>query len=133
MVVELIYRETLDVLQNEEAKQYLDSALSVINFMEKNNLDDINGCDRYFMALDFSEHITYRVLYGENNHCRALHSCIGRLPSIGNALCYFSKNRRNIEITLLDKKNDMYFSLDLYTSTLNSVRTGVTFDTEKFG
>lgn len=131
MVVELIYKETLGILQNEEAKQYLDSALDVINFMEKNNLDDINSCGRYYMALDFSKHITYHVLYGENNHCRALHSCIGRLPSAGDVRCYFSKNGRNIEITLLDSDNDIYFSLDLYTSTLNFARTGVTFNTEK--
>lgn len=130
MVVELVFRETLDVMRDEKAKWYLDRALNVINFMERNDLEGINNRDTWFMALDFSR-VYYKNLYGENNHCRALASCKGRLPSAGNTLCYFSSICDNIEVALIDKENGVYFSLDLYTSTLAHLATGVMFDTEK--
>lgn len=38
MVVELIYRETLDILQDSKVKPYIKNALEVINFMVMNNL-----------------------------------------------------------------------------------------------
>lgn len=132
MVVELIYRETLDILQESKAKSYIKSALDIINFMVDNNLDSINGCGHYFMALSFDECIYSPELYGRNNYCRALGSCKGRLPNIGNVLCYLSQYRHNIEIVLVNKEDNIYFSLDLYTMTPAAVRCGVTFDTEKF-
>lgn len=85
MVVELIYQETLDVIQKSEAKPYIKNALDIINFMVMNNLEDINSCDRYFMALTFDERISYPEMYGYNNYCRALSHCNGRLPS--NGIC----------------------------------------------
>lgn len=130
MVVELVFRETLDVMRDEKAKWYFNRALNVINFMEKNDLEGINNRDTWFMALDFSC-VYHKNLYGENNHCRALASCKGRLPSIRNTLCYFSRAGDTIEVTLIDKENNVYFSLDLYTSALAHLATGVTFDTEK--
>ena len=91
MVVELIYQETLDVLQKSEAKPYIKNALDIINFMVMNNLEDINSCDRYFMALTFDERISYPEMYGHNNYCRALSYCNGRLPNNGDTLCYLSR------------------------------------------
>lgn len=132
MVVELIYRETLDVLQEPKAKPYIKNALNIINFMVTNNLENINSCGHYFMELDFCEQIYSPEMYGYNNYCRALACCKGRLPNIGNVMCYLSQCRRNIEVALIDKENNIYFSLDLYASATASVRCGVTFDTEKF-
>ena len=132
MVVELIYSETLDVLQKSEAKPYIKNALDIINFMVMNNLDDINSCDRYFMSLTFDERISYPEMYGYNNYCRALSHCNGRLPSNGDILCYLSRHRNNIEIVLVDKERNIYFSLDLFTRAITAARCGVTFDTEKF-
>lgn len=132
MVVELIYSETLDVLQKSEAKPYIKNALDIINFMVMNNLEDINSCDRYFMALTFDERISYPEMYGYNNYCRALSYCNGRLPSKGDMLCYLSRYRNNIEIVFVDKGRDVYFSLDLFTSVISAIRCGITLDTEKF-
>lgn len=132
MVVELVYRESLDVLEKSKAKSYIKSALDIINFMVDNNLENINGCDRYFMELSFHERIYLPEMYGHVNHCVALSGCVGRLPSIGNVLCYLSRYRHNIEVVLIDKENNIYFSLDLYTSVTAAVRCGVTFDTENF-
>lgn len=132
MVVELIYRETLCVLQEPKAKPYIKNALNIINFMAKNNLDDINSCGRYFMGLCFGEQIYLPEMYGYNNHCSALSRCRGRLPNDGNVLCYLSRNRNNIEIVSVDKEKDIYFSLELFTSAISAIRCGVTFDTEKF-
>lgn len=131
MVVELIYRETLDVLRSNKARTYLKSALDVVNFMVNNNLDDINSCSRYFMSLCFDKYIHYPELYGNVNYCRGLSGCKGRLPSIGNVICYLSKYGQNIEVTLIDKENNIYFSLDLYTSATAPIMCGTTFDTEK--
>ena len=132
MVVELIYRETLDILQDSKVKPYIKNALEVINFMVMNNLEDINSCDRYFMALTFDERIYSPEMYGCNNYCRALSCCKGRLPNNGNELCYLSRYRNNIEIVFVDKEKNIYFSLDLFTSAITDVRCGVAFDTEKF-
>lgn len=132
MVVELIYKETLDVLQDSKAKPYIKNALDIINFMVMNNLEDINSCDRYFMALTFDERISYPEMYGYNNYCRALSHCNGRLPSNVDMLCYLSRYRNNIEIVLVDKERGIYFSLDLFTSVIDAIRCGITFDTEKF-
>lgn len=132
MVVELIYRETLDVLQESKAKQYIKNALEVINFMVINNLEDINSCDRYFMALTFDERVYSPEMYGYNNYCGALSCCKGRLPNNGNELCYLSRHGNNIEIVFVDKEKNIYFSLDLFTSAISDVRCGVVFDTEKF-
>lgn len=132
MVVELIYSETLDVLQKSEAKLYIKNALDIINFMVMNNLEDINSCDRYFMALTFDERISYPEMYGYSNYCRALPHCKGRLPNDGNVLCYLSRYRNNIEIVFVNKERDVYFCLDLFTSVISAIRCGVTFDTEKF-
>ena len=132
MVVELIYQETLDVIQKSEAKPYIKNALDIINFMAVNNLEDINSCDRYFMALTFDERISYPEMYGHNNYCRALSYCKGRLPSNGDMLCYLSRYRNYIEIVFVDKEKDVYFSLDLFTSVINAIRYGITLDTEKF-
>lgn len=132
MVVELIYRETLDVLQEPKAKPYIKNALNIINFMATNNLEDINSCGRYFMELDFDERIYSPEMYGYNNHCRALSCCKGRLPNNGNALCYLSRHRNNIEIFFIDKERNIYFALNLFTSAITAVRCGVTFNTEKF-
>lgn len=132
MVVELIYGETLDVLQEPKAKTYIKNALNIINFMATNNLEDINSCGRYFMELDFCERIYLPEMYGYNNHCRGLSCCSGRLPNDGNVLCYLSRNRNNIEIVLVDKERNIYFALDLFTNAIAAVRCGVTFDTEKF-
>ena len=132
MVVELIYQETLDVIQKSEAKPYIKNALDIINFMAVNNLEDINSCDRYFMALTFDERISCPEMYGHNNYCRALSYCKGRLPSNGDMLCYLSRYRNYIEIVFVDKEKDVYFSLDLFTSVINAIRYGITLDTEKF-
>lgn len=132
MVVELIYRETLDVLQEPKAKPYIRNALNIINFMATNNLDNINSCGRYFMALNFDERIYSPEMYGYNNHCRGLSCYNGRLPNDGNVPCYLSRNKNNIEIVLVDKERNIYFALDLFTSAIAAVRCGVTFDTEKF-
>lgn len=132
MVVELIYSETLDVLQKSEAKPYIKNALDIINFMAVNNLEDINSCDRYFMALTFDERISYPEMYGYNNYCRALSYCKGRLPNNGDTLCYLSRCRNNIEIVFVDKERDIYFSLDLFTNVISAIRRGITLDTEKF-
>ena len=131
MVVELIYQETLDVIQKSEAKPYIKNALDIINFMVMNNLEDINSCDRYFMALTFDERISYPEMYGHNNYCRALSYCKGILPSNGDMLCYLSRYRNYIEIVFVDKEKDVYFSLDLFTSVVNAIRYGITLDTEK--
>ena len=132
MVVELIYQETLDVIQKSEAKPYIKNALDIINFMAVNNLEDINSCDRYFMALTFDERISYPEMYGHNNYCRALSYCKGRLHNNGDMLCYLSRYRNYIEIVFVDKEKDVYFSLDLFTSVINAIRYGITLDTEKF-
>ena len=132
MVVELIYQETLDVLQDSKVSPYIKNALDIINFMSMNNLEDINSCDRYFMALTFDERISYPEMYGHNNYCRALSYCKGRLPSNGDMLCYLSRYRNYIEIVFVDKEKDVYFSLDLFTSVINAIRYGITLDTEKF-
>lgn len=132
MVVELIYKETLDVLQKSEAKPYIKNALDIINFMAVNNLEDINSCDRYFMALTFDERISYPEIYGYSNYCRALSHCNGRLPSNGDMLCYLSRCRNNIEIVFVDKERGIYFSLDLFTNVISAIRRGITLDTEKF-
>lgn len=132
MVVELIYSETLDVLQKSKAKPYIKNALDIINFMAVNNLEDINSCDRYFMALTFDERISYPEMYGHNNYCRALSHCKGRLPNNGDTLCYLSRYRNNIEIVFVDKERDIYFSLDLFTNVISAIRRGITLDTEKF-
>ena len=132
MVVELIYQETLDVLQKSDAKPYIKNALDIINFMAVNNLEDINSCDRYFMALTFDERISCPEMYGHNNYCRAISYCKGRLPSNGDMLCYLSRYRNYIEIVFVDKEKDVYFSLDLFTSVINAIRRGITLDTEKF-
>ena len=132
MVVELIYQETLDVLQDSKAKPYIKNALDIINFMAVNNLEDINSCDRYFMALTFDERISYPEMYGHNNYCRALSYCKGRLPNNGDMLCYLSRYRNYIEIVFVDKEKDVYFSLDLFTSVINAIRYCITLDTEKF-
>ena len=132
MVVELIYQETLDVLQKSEAKPYIKNALDIINFMAVNNLEDINSCDRYFMALTFDEQISYPEMYGHNNYCRAISYCKGRLPSNGDMLCYLSRYRNYIGIVFVDKESGIYFSLDLFTSVINAIRYGITLDTEKF-
>ena len=132
MVVELIYQETLDVLQKYEAKPYIKNALDIINFMAVNNLEDINSCDRYFMALTFDERISYPEVYSYNNYCSALSHCNGILPSNGDMLCYLSRYRNYIEIVFVDKEKDVYFSLDLFTSVINAIRYGITLDTEKF-
>ena len=132
MVVELICQETLDVIQKSEAKPYIKNALDIINFMVMNNLEDINSCDRYFMALTFDERISHPEMYGHNNYCRALSHCNGRLPSNGDMLCYLSRYRNYIEIVFVDKEKDVYFSLDLFPSVINAIRYGITLDTEKF-
>lgn len=132
MVVELIYRETLDVLQEPKAKPYIKNALNIINFMATNNLENINSCGRYFMELDFGERIYSPEMYGYSNYCRALSHCKGRLPNNGDMLCYLSRYRNNIEIVFVDKEKDIYFSLELFTSVISAIRCGVTFDTEKF-
>lgn len=132
MVAELIYGETLDVLQEPKAKTYIKNALNIINFMATNNLEDINSCGRYFMALGFGERIYSPEMYGYNNYCRALSCCKGRLPNDGNVLCYLSRNWNNIEIVLVDKERNIYLALDLFTNAIAAVRCGVTFDTEKF-
>lgn len=132
MVVELIYQETLDVLQKSEAKPYIKNALDIINFMVMNNLEDINSCDRYFMALTFDERISYPEMYGHNNYCRALSYCKGRLPNNGDTLCYLSRYRNYIEIVFVDKERGIYFSLDLFTNVIGAIRRGITLDTEKF-
>lgn len=132
MVVELIYRETLDVLQEPKAKPYIKNALNIINFMVTNNLDDINSCGRYFMVLGFGERIYLPEMYGYNNYCGTLSCCKGRLPNDGNVLCYLSRNGNNIEIVSVDKERNIYFALELFTSAISAIRCGVTFDTEKF-
>lgn len=132
MVVELIYRETLDVLQKSKAKPYVKKALDAINFMVMNNLEDINSCDRYFMELTFDERVSCPEMYGYNNYCRALPYCKGRLPNNGDMLCYLGRCRNNIEIVLVDKERGIYFSLDLFTNVIDAIRCGITFDTEKF-
>lgn len=132
MVVELIYRETLDVLQEPKAKPYIKNALNIINFMATNNLEGINSCGRYFMELDFCERIYSPEMYGYNNYCRALSCCKGRLPNDGNTLSYLSRHRNNIEIVFVDKERGVYFSLDLFTSAIDAIRRGIMLDTEKF-
>lgn len=132
MVVELVYRETLDVLEKSKARANIKSALDIINFMVENNLENINSCDRYFMSLNFDNRIYSPEMYGYNNYCRALACYKGRLPNIGNALCYLSKYRHNTEVVIIDKSNDTYFSLDLYSTAPEAVKCGVTFDTENF-
>ena len=132
MVVELIYRETLGVLQESKAKPYIKNALNIINFMATNNLEDINSCGRYFMALGFGERIYSPEMYGYNNYCRALSCCKGRLPNDGNVLCYLSRCVNNIEVVFVDKERNIYLALDLFTSATAVVRCGATFDTEKF-
>lgn len=132
MVVELIYRETLDILQESKAKPYIKNALDIINFMAMNNLENINSCDRYFMALTFDERVSCPEMYGYNNYCRALSYYKGRLPNNGDVLCYLSRCRNNIEIVFVDKERGVYFSLDLFTSAIDAIRRGIMLDTEKF-
>lgn len=133
MVVELCYSETLDVVNNYRVKPYIKNALDVINFMVKNNLNSINNHDHRFMSLTFDNNISFpKQLYGDSNHCTPLYSCKGRLPSFGNVLCYLSEYWNNIQVSLIDKENDVCFYLTLYTHGVEAVRRGVMFDTEKF-
>ena len=106
------------------AEKYIKHAFGIILNMEIHSLCGINNHHDWYMMMRYDNHLIHPELYGLDNSCMVLYNCHGRLPSFGNALCYFSGGYgsvENMEITIVNKETDEYFSLDLYTSPCGTV------------
>ena len=124
MLLHLCNNKTIDAVRNPAAEKYIKHAFSIILDAEIHGLCGINDRNDWYMVLTYEDHLMYPELYGFDNSCRALYDCKGRLPSFGNALCYFSGaggGIENMEITIVNKETNEYFALDLYSSPCGEV------------
>ena len=125
MLIYLCNDMTVDAVRNPVAEKYIEHAFGIILDMEIHGLCDINSQHEWYMVLTYEDHLNHPELYGFNNSCRALYGCTGRLPSFGNALCYFSGSGsgglENIAVVMVDKETNEYFALDLYSSPCGEV------------
>lgn len=125
MLLHLCNEITIDALRNPAAEEYIDHAFGIILDMEIHDLCGIHNQHEWYMVLTYEDHLNNPELYGFNNSCRALYECTGRLPSFGNALCYFSDSGsgglENIAVVIVNKETNEYFSLDLYSSPCGAV------------
>lgn len=134
MLLHLCNNKTIDTVRNPAAEKYIKHAFGIIVDAAIHGLCGINDRHDWYMVLTYEDHLMYPELYGFDNSCRALYECKGRLPSFGNALCYFSGaggGIENIEITIVNKKTNEYFALDLYSSPCGEV-FDPPIDTEAF-
>lgn len=135
MLINLCNEITADTIRNPAAEKYIEHAFGVILDMEIHDLCDTYNQHEWYMVLAYEDHLNHPELYGSNNSCRALYGCVGRLPSFGNALCYFSGSGsgglKNIAVVIVNKETDEYFSLDLYSSPCGVV-FGPPIDTETY-
>ena len=134
MLLRLCNDTTVDAVRNHAAEKYIKHAFGIILNMEIHDLCGIHNQHEWYMVLTYEDYLMYPELYGLDNSCRALYDCKGRLPSFGNALCYFSGaggGLENIEITIVNKETNEYFALDLYSSPCGDV-FDPPIDTEAF-
>lgn len=134
MLLHLCNNRTIDTVRNPAAEKYIKHAFSIILDAEIYGLCGINDRHEWYMVMTYEDYLMYPELYGLNNSCRALYECKGRLPSFGNALCYFSGaggGIENMEITIVNKGANEYFALDLYSSPCGEV-FDPPIDTEAF-
>ena len=119
MLLRLCNDTTVDAVRNPAAEKYIKHAFGIILNMEIHSLCGINNHHDWYMMMRYDDHLIHPELYGLDNSCMVLYNCHGRLPSFGNALCYFSGGYgsvENMEIAIVNKDTNEYFSLYLYSS-----------------
>lgn len=124
MLLHLCNNKTIDTVRNHAAEKYIKHAFGIILNMEIHDLCGINNHHDWYMMMRYYDHLIHPELYGLNNSCMVLYNCHGRLPSFGNALCYFSGSYgdiENMEITIVNKETNEHFALDLYNSPYGEV------------
>ena len=124
MLLHLCNDTTVDAVRNPAAEKYIKHAFGIILNMEIHSLCGINNHHDQYMMMRYDDHLIHPELYGLDNSCVALYKCYGRLPSFGNALCYFSggcDSLENMGIIIVNKVTNEYFSLYLSSSPCGDV------------